>query len=73
VAQFGQRTPELLVGAAILAAVAAGSFEDLPEAPNESVKLAAEPVLPNAANAAVYSEAYAGYRRLFDDVEGALR
>lgn len=34
--------------------------------------LAAEPVLPDAANAAVYSEAYAGYRWLFDGVEGAL-
>jgi xylulokinase len=59
-------------GAAMLAAVAAGWFEDLPEAAGQTVKLAAEPVLPDAANAAVYSEAYAGYRRLFDGVEGAL-
>jgi xylulokinase len=59
-------------GAAMLAAVAAGWFDNLPEAAGQTVELAAVPVLPDAANAAVYSEAYAGYRRLFDGVEGAL-
>jgi xylulokinase len=59
-------------GAAMLAAVAAGWFDDLPQAAAETVRLAAEPVLPDPATAAVYSEAYAGYRGLFDGVEGAL-
>jgi xylulokinase len=59
-------------GAAMLAAVAAGWFDDLPEAADQTVRLAAEPVLPDPATAAVYAEAYADYRGLFDGVEGAL-
>jgi xylulokinase len=59
-------------GAAMLAAVAAGWFDDLPEAAAQTVRLAPEPVLPDPATASVYNEAYAGYRELFDGVEGAL-
>jgi xylulokinase len=59
-------------GAAMLAAVAAGWFDDLPEAAAETVRLCAEPILPDPATAAVYAERYMGYRGLFDGVEGAL-
>jgi len=59
-------------GAAMLAAVAAGWFDDLPEAAAETVRLCAEPILPDPATAAVYAEGYVGYRGLFDGVEGAL-
>jgi ribulose kinase len=59
------------MGAAMLAAVAAGIFDDLRAAADAAVQLAREPVLPSASTA-VYDEAYAAYRRLFDGVEGAL-
>jgi xylulokinase len=59
-------------GAAMLAGVAAGWFADLDEAAARTVRLANEPVYPNAATAEVYEEAYGAYRRLFDGVEQAL-
>jgi xylulokinase len=60
------------MGGAMLAGVGAGLFADLAEAAARSVELAAEPILPQPATAAVYAEAYAAYRRLFDGIEGAL-
>lgn len=59
-------------GAAMLAAVAAGSFSNLTEAAARTVHLAAEPILPRGATAQIYADAYGAYRRLFDGVEGAL-
>jgi xylulokinase len=59
-------------GAAMLAGVAAGNFADLAEAAAATVRLAPEPVLPDPANAEVYADAYARYRRLFDATESAL-
>ena len=59
-------------GAAMLAGVAAGFFADLDEAAARTVRLAHEPVDPNAATAEVYEEGYSAYRRLFDGVEQAL-
>jgi xylulokinase len=59
-------------GAAMLAGVGAGLFSDLHEAADQIVRLAAEPVLPRSDTADTYAAAYAGYRRLYDGVEGAL-
>jgi xylulokinase len=58
-------------GAAMVAAVAAGWFEDLHEATARTVRLPDEPVYPQAANAEIYDDAYRTYRRLFDAVEAA--
>jgi xylulokinase len=60
------------VGAAMLAAVAAGFFADLDEAAARAVRLADAPVRPRPATADIYEEAYRAYRRLFDGVEHAL-
>jgi xylulokinase len=60
------------LGAAMLAAVAAGTFGDLTEAVGHCVRVAAEPYLPDPGTASVYQDAYAEYRALFDGVEGAL-
>jgi xylulokinase len=60
------------MGGAMLAGVAAGCFADLAEAADRAVQLATEPVMPRAATAAVYDDAYRAYRRLFDGIEGAL-
>jgi xylulokinase len=59
-------------GAAMLAGVAAGFLADLDEAAVRTVRLADEPVYPNAATSEVYEEGYGSYRRLFDAVEKAL-
>jgi len=59
-------------GAAMLAGVGAGFFYDLHEAAEQIVCLADQPVLPRADTAEIYDEAYSGYRRLYDGVEGAL-
>jgi xylulokinase len=59
-------------GAAMLAGVAAGFFTDLQEAAARMVKLADEPVMPQASSTQAYDVAYAAYRRLFDGIEGAL-
>jgi FGGY family of carbohydrate kinases, C-terminal domain len=59
-------------GAAMLAGVAAGVFADLQTAAAHTVRLADEPVLPEAETAEVYEDAYQAYRRLFDGVEQAL-
>jgi xylulokinase len=58
-------------GAAMVAAVAAGWFDDLHEASARTVRLPEEPVYPQAANAEIYEDAYGAYRRLFDAVEVA--
>jgi xylulokinase len=60
------------LGAALLAAVAAGTFSDLGEAVKTCVVTADEPILPRPAAEAVHAEAYQRYRALFDGVEGAL-
>jgi xylulokinase len=59
-------------GAAMLAGVAAGHFDDLQQAAEQSVVLAPEPVLPRPETFPAYDEAYRAYRRLFDGVEGSL-
>ena len=60
------------MGAAMLAAVAAGYFRDLDEAAARSVRLADEAIVPQPQTAEVYAQAYGAYRRLFDGVESAL-
>jgi xylulokinase len=60
------------VGAALLAGVAAGTFKDLTDAVNRTVKLADEPHVPEPFNVALYEDAYGRYRALFDGVEGAM-
>ncbi|HEY3542715.1 MAG TPA: FGGY family carbohydrate kinase [Gaiellaceae bacterium] len=59
-------------GAAMLAAIAAGIFRNPEEAAAQCVHLTEDPVLPRAEFASVYADGYARYRRLFDEVEGAL-
>jgi xylulokinase len=59
-------------GAAMLAGVAVGNFAGLGEAAAATVRLAAEPVLPDPGTAEVYADAYERYRRLFDATESAL-
>jgi xylulokinase len=59
-------------GAAMLAAVAAGYFDDLAQAAAAVVHLAAEPVPPRAEAVERYAAAYDAYHRLYAGVEGAL-
>lgn len=56
-------------GAAMLAAVAAGSFSDLDEAVSRCVRLADHAHEPDPSTAPAYDEAYGRYRQLFDAVE----
>ena len=58
-------------GAAMVAAVAAGRFEDLDEAAASAVRLPQDLVYPRPANAEIYEDAYRAYRRLFDALEAA--
>jgi xylulokinase len=60
------------LGAAMLAGVAAGTFDDLDQAVGHCVRLAAEPYLPDPRTASVYEDGYGRYRSLFDGVEEAL-
>jgi sugar (pentulose or hexulose) kinase len=60
-------------GAAMLAAVGAGAAEDLGHAADLMVRVADEPVVPNAATAGAYAEAYASYRRLRDAIPAEAR
>jgi xylulokinase len=60
------------LGAALLAGVSAGTFEDLDDAVAKTVALADEPFEANPRRAALYDDAYARYRSLFDAVEGGL-
>lgn len=60
------------LGAALLAAVACGTFADLDEAVKTCVVTAAQPIEPRPETAEVYADAYGRYRALFDGVEGAL-
>jgi xylulokinase len=55
------------VGAAMLAAVAAGLAADLPTTA-DMVQEAMSPILPVASNRGAYQEAYSRYRRLFDSL-----
>ena len=58
------------LGSAMFGAVAAGSagggFDSIAEASERMARLGAERYVPNAANAAVYDQLYAEYRRLHD-------
>ncbi len=58
------------LGSAMFGAVAAGSarggFDSIAEASERMARLGADRYVPNAANAAVYDELYAEYRRLHD-------
>jgi xylulokinase len=65
-------TEATALGAALLAAVACGAFTDLAEAVKVAVVTDPEPYLPRTTTRAVYEDAYAGYRSLYDGVEGAL-
>jgi xylulokinase len=60
------------LGAVLLAGVSAGTFKDLEDAVARTVTLADEPFEANPRRAALYDEAYARYRSLFDAVEGGL-
>ncbi len=59
-------------GAAMLAGVAAGQFDDLAQAAEACVRLAPDVIDPNPDNASIYEDGYRAYRALFDGVEGAL-
>lgn len=61
------------VGAAMLAAVAAGEFADLTEAAKACVEVDPGLIEPDAARQQRYADGYAAYQRLFDGLEGALR
>ena len=64
---LGQEATAL--GAALLAATAAGTFSDLDDAVARAVELAPTTVDPDPAVRERYDEAYARYRALFDAVE----
>lgn len=57
------------IGAACLAAVAAGWFPDTESASDSLVEVQPDPFEPNSAAASVYGEAYRRYRDLFDALE----
>jgi xylulokinase len=59
-------------GAAMLAAVAAGTFASVPEAMDRIVALDPEVFEPDPAHAELYAAGYARYRNLYDAVEGTL-
>jgi xylulokinase len=56
-------------GAAILAGLAAGTFDDIGDATARAVELAPEPLWPSEAMRDRYDAAYAGYRAMFDSIE----
>jgi xylulokinase len=58
-------------GAAMVAGVAAGWFEDLGDAAANTVRVPEERVYPQPAVAEIYEDAYRAYRRLFDALEAA--
>lgn len=60
------------VGAAMLAGVASGMFADLDDAVARAVAVAPEPIRPDQGRAERYAGGYAGYRRLYDGVEGSI-
>jgi xylulokinase len=60
------------LGAAMLAGVAGGAFDDFDDAVARAVAIAPEPILPDPERVARYRAGYAAYRRLFDGVEKAL-
>jgi xylulokinase len=59
-------------GAALLAGVVAGTFDDLASAVQRTILLADEPHHPDPDRVSLYDEAYGRYQALFDGVEGAL-
>ena len=60
------------LGAALLAGVSAGTFQNLDDAVERSVTLADEPFVPLPKNADVYDQAYTRYRALYDALEGGF-
>jgi xylulokinase len=60
------------LGAALLAGVATGVFQDMPDAVSRSIQVADEPFRPDPTRRTLYDENYDRYRRLYDGVEGAL-
>jgi xylulokinase len=58
------------LGAAMLAAVAGGTFSDFDDAVARGVATATEEIAPDPDRAALYAERYAAYRRLYDGIEG---
>jgi len=60
------------LGAALLAGVATGVFQDMPDAVSRTVQVADEPFRPDPTRRTLYDENYDRYRRLYDGVEGAL-
>ncbi len=60
------------LGAALLAGVSAGTFKDLNDAVARTVTLDDEAFVASPRRTALYDEAYASYRKLYDGVEGAL-
>jgi len=56
-------------GAAILAGVGGGAFNDLHEGVARAVELDAEPIAPRVENVEIYRGLYREYRQLFDTVE----
>jgi xylulokinase len=61
------------LGAAMLAEVCAGNFADVAEAAGRMAALSARCYEPDPRTAAIYDEAYARYRRIFDALEEATR
>lgn len=61
-----------VLGAALLAGVAAGTFGDLENAVARCVPMSGTTYEPDPHTHALYDEAYGCYRALFDGVEGAL-
>jgi xylulokinase len=57
------------LGAALVAATAAGWFDDLDDAAAATVALTGEPVLPNPRNGPAYDEAYGRYRGMYAALE----
>lgn len=57
------------MGAAMLAAVGAGTMRDLDEAVERCVRLDERVVEPDPATAAAYADAYGRYRQLYDAIE----
>ncbi len=60
------------LGAAMLAALAGGSFSDFDDAVDRVVAIAPDAIAPDPERAARYAEGHAAYRRLYDGVEGSM-
>jgi xylulokinase len=61
------------LGAAMLAGIGAGIFEDAPDAVRRSVRVTEDAVVPDDSDRAALDEAYQEYRALFDALEPHYR